>query len=77
MIRPDNNELEMVISIALKTAPAYALRNVMGPTGKLDRHVAVQALTDRVVAALRHYDLTREPTSHEQDSGMLPLFPEK
>ncbi len=52
MIRPENDELEMVISIALKTAPTYALRNVMTASGKLDRGIAIDTLTARVVAAL-------------------------
>lgn len=76
MIHPDNDELERVIGIALKTAPAYALRNVMSARGKLDRQVAVQTLTARVVAALRPYEITREPNNYEKDSGTLPLFPE-
>lgn len=75
-IRPDNDELEAVISIALKTAPAYALRNAMNARGKLDRQVAVETLTARVVAALRPYELTREPNSNERGAGTLPLFPD-
>lgn len=75
MIRPDNDELEMVVSIALKTAPNYALRNVMTASGKLDRGVAIETLTARVVAALGRYELTREPNSREEGSGTLPLFP--
>lgn len=76
MICPDNNELEMVISIALKTAPAYALRSAMSPRGKLDRQVAIETLTSRIVAALRPYELTREPGPSETGRGTLPLFPE-
>lgn len=75
-IRPDTRELEQVISIALKTAPAYALRGAISPRGKLDRAVAIETLTARVVAALRPYELTREPTSLELGAGTLPLFPE-
>lgn len=75
-IRPDNRELEHVISIALKTAPDYALRNVMSDRGKMNRQIAVQTLTSRVVAALGRYELSREPTPLEQDGGTLPLFPE-
>lgn len=74
-IRPDNRELEQVISIALTTAPAYALKNVMSGRDKLDRRVAIDTLTARVVAALRPYELTREPRSHEVGEGTLPLFP--
>lgn len=76
MIRPDNDELEQVIAIALTTAPMYALRNVMSPRGKLDRQVAIETLTARVVAALRPYELSREPNSYENGFGTLPLFPE-
>lgn len=72
---PDNSEIEQAISITLKTAPAYALRNVMSARGKLDRQVAIQTLTARVVAALRPYELTREPNSYERGAGTLPLFP--
>ncbi len=76
MIRPDTDELERVISIAIKTAPEYALRSAMSPRGKLDRRVAVETLTARVVAALRPYEITREPNSYETGSGTLPLFPD-
>ena len=76
MIRPDNDELDTIISIALKKAPAYALRSIVSPRGKLDREVAVQTLTARVVAALRPYELTREPGPSEIGQGTLPLFPE-
>lgn len=76
MIRPETDELERVIVIALKTAPNYALRNAMSPRGKLDRQVAVETLTARVIAALRPYELTREPHALEVGAGTLPLFPE-
>ncbi|WP_057884354.1 hypothetical protein [Tsuneonella troitsensis] len=77
MIRPDNRELEQAISIALTTAPNYALRDAFSPTGKLNRQVAIQTLTARVVAALRPYELTREPNAYEVGRGTLPLFPEE
>lgn len=76
MIRPDTSELEQAISIALTTAPSYALRNAFSPTGKLNRQVAIQTLTARVVAALRPYELTREPRPYELAVGTLPLFPD-
>lgn len=75
MIRPDNDELKRVIGIAITTAPNYALRNAMSPRGKLDRDVAVETLTARVVAALRPYEITREPNDYEKGFGTLPLFP--
>ena len=77
MIRPDIAELETAISIALKTAPAYALRSAFRPTGKLDRQIAIETLTSRVVAALRPYEVTREPNSLELAAGTLPLFPDE
>ena len=76
MIRPPNDELEMIISIALKTAPAYALRNVMTPTRGLDRRIAVQTITQRVIAALGSYEITREPNDLECGDRTMPLFPE-
>jgi hypothetical protein len=76
MIRAGTDELAHVIAIAITTAPNYALRNAMSPRGKLDRRVAVDTLTERVVAALRPYEITREPNSLERGAGTLPLFPE-
>ena len=77
MIRPDNDELRDVIAIALTTAPGYALRDVMTATRKLNRQVAIETLTARVVAALRPYELTCEARSNEVGAGTLPLFPER
>ena len=48
----------------------------MTATGKLERQVAIQTLTARVVAALRPYEIIREPNSYEKGFGTLPLFPE-
>lgn len=76
MIRPDTRELREVIAIALKTAPNYALRNVFSARGKLDRRVAIETLTARIVKALGPYEITREPTSSETGAGTLPLFPD-
>lgn len=45
MIRLETDELEMVISIALKPASAYALRSIVSPRRKLDRQVAIDTLT--------------------------------
>ncbi len=75
MIRPDNDELETVISIALKTAPAYALRNAMNGRDRLDREIAVKTLSSRVVAALRPYELARELNARRDGQWRLPLFP--
>lgn len=76
MIRPDNAELEAAISIALKATPEYALRDALNPRGQLNRLVAIETLTASVVAALRPYELTREPNSYERGAGTLPLFPD-
>ena len=75
-IRPDNSEVALAIAIALKTAPTYALRDALTAAGKLNRQVAIETLTARVIAALRHYELSREPNSREHGSGTLPLFPD-
>ena len=75
-IRPKTSEVALAIAIALKTAPTYALRNAFTPAGKLNRQVAIETLTARVVAALRPYELSREPNAHEHGSGTLPLFPD-
>ncbi len=76
MIRPDTREIAHVIEIAIKTAPNYALRAAMSPRGKLNRQVAVETLTARVIAALRPYEITREPNSYELGADTLPLFPD-
>jgi hypothetical protein len=75
MIRPDTRELEQVIAIALMTTPAYALRHAISPRGKLDRRVSVETLTARVIAALRPYELTREPNALEKGAGRCRCFP--
>lgn len=74
MIRPDDRELEIVIDIALKMVPNYALRNVFSPMRKFDRGSAVETQTARVVQALRRYEITREAHAHEVAPGTLPLF---
>lgn len=76
MIRPETDELAMMVSIALHTAPAYTLRNVMVGKGKFDREIAVETLTARVIAALRRYEITREATAAEAMPETMPLFPE-
>lgn len=76
MIRADTDELEMMVSIALRAAPAYALRTVISPQGKMDRDGAIETLTARVIKALGMYELTRAPMPHEEAVGTLPLFPE-
>ena len=75
-IRPDDKELSQVIEIALRTAKPYALRGVFSKTHALDRDVAVQTLTQRIMRALRRYEITREPNAYEQGDRTLPLFPD-
>ncbi len=73
-VQVDDNELAIVVEIALRTAPSYALKNLVSPTGKLDRQSAVEALSNRVLSALRRYDLEREAMPSEMARGTLPLF---
>ena len=47
MIRPDDDELEMILSIAVKTAPNYAIRNVFS-NRKMDRDIAIATIVQRV-----------------------------
>ena len=59
MIRPDDDELRCAIEIALHTAKPYALRGVFTETHALEREVAVRTLSQRIMAALRRYEITR------------------
>lgn len=76
MIRPDNDELARAIGIALTTAKTYALRDLFSPTRAFHRSLAVDTLTERVMAALRRYDISREATAAEEGDRTMPLFPE-
>lgn len=76
MIRADNDELAQVVDIALKTAKPYAIRNVFSKTDKLDRRVAINTLTQRVVHALRNYEVMREARDVERGDTTMPLFPD-
>ena len=75
MIRPDDDEIAMMIEIAVQTAPNYAIRGVFSGR-KFDRSIAVSILVQRVFASLRRYELTRPAHDHELSSHILPLFPE-
>ena len=77
MIRPDDDELRCAIEIALHTAKPYALRGVFTETHALEREVAVRTLSQRIMAALRRYEITREPNAYEQCDRTLPLFPDE
>lgn len=79
MIEPDSDEVEMVIAIAIQTAPAYAIRKVFSERNKLDRQVAVATLVDRIARGLAHYEMRREARPHEmaEGTGVLPLFPDE
>ncbi|RZP20276.1 MAG: hypothetical protein EVA34_08275 [Erythrobacter sp.] len=76
MIRPDDDELTRVIEIALLTAKTYAIRDVFSATRVLNRRVAVDTLTARVMAALRPYEITREARDTDMIGKALPLFPD-
>ncbi len=64
-IRAPEHEIDMVIAIAITTAPSYALREVSPFKGEAGRTAAVDALTARIVASLRRYDLMRDATDSE------------
>lgn len=76
MIQPDTRELEMMIGIAINTAPKYAIRQLVLPSRAIDRDMATRTLTDRVLKALGSYQITREADEHEEALSPLPLFPE-
>lgn len=75
MIRPELDELETAISIAITLAPNYAIRSLVTGRG-VDTRLAVDTLTERVLKALNRYEITRKAMPHEEALGTLPLFPE-
>ena len=72
MIRATDEEIEIVLHIAVTTAPNYVLRSVFDR--KFDRDRAVDVIVQRVFATLRNYQLMRDPRFAEQARGPLPLF---
>ncbi|MEC9067790.1 hypothetical protein [Pelagerythrobacter marinus] len=72
MIRASDEEIETALHIAVTTAPNYVLREVFA--GKFDRERAVETIVQRVFAALRRYELMREPRAEEVARSILPLF---
>jgi hypothetical protein len=72
MIRASDEEIETALHIAVTTAPNYVLREVFA--GKFDRERAVETIVQRVFAALRRYELMREPRAEEVARPILPLF---
>ena len=72
MIRASDEEIETALHIAVTTAPNYVLREVFA--GKFDRERAVETIVQRVFAALRRYELMREPRAEEVGRSILPLF---
>lgn len=72
MIRASDEEIETALHIAVTTAPNYVLREVFA--GKFDRERAVDTIVQRVFAALRRYELMREPRAEEVTRSILPLF---
>jgi len=75
MIRANDDELAQAIEIALLTAKTYAIRDVFSATRALNRRVAVDTLTARIVAALRPYEIMREAGDTDLAEKTLPLFP--
>lgn len=76
MIRPDPEELETAISIAVTLAPNYAIRSLVTASRGVDTRLAVDTITERVLKALNRYEITRKAFPHEEASGTLPLFPD-
>lgn len=74
MIRASDEEIEIALHIAVTTAPNYVLRAVF--ERKFNRERAVDIIVQRAFAALRKYELMREP-SHAERASVLPLFPEE
>ena len=74
MIRANDDELTQAIEIALLTAKTYAIRDVFSATRALNRRVAVDTLTARIVAALRPYEVMREARETDLGEQTLPLF---
>ena len=75
MIRANDDELAQAIEIALLTAKTYAIRDVFSATRALNRRIAVDTLTARIVAALRPYEIMREARDTDLAEKTLPLFP--
>ncbi|MBA4308491.1 MAG: hypothetical protein C0429_17325 [Sphingopyxis sp.] len=76
MIQPADDELKMMIDIAINLAPNYAIRRLILPSNAIDRRLAVEVLTDRIIKALARYQIMREALAHEEAIGTLPLFPD-
>ena len=76
MIHATDEELKMILDIAISLAPNYAMRKLVVAPQSVDRNAAAQVITDRVVKALGRYQIMREPYPHEEALGPLPLFPE-
>ncbi len=76
MIQPPDDELKMILDIAISLAPNYAIRNLILPSRTIDRNAAAEVIRDRVMKALARYQITRSAMAHEEALGTLPLFPE-
>ncbi|MXO84955.1 hypothetical protein GRI38_02785 [Altererythrobacter aurantiacus] len=75
MIRANDDELAQAIEIALRTAKTYAIHDVFSATRALNQRVAIDALTARILAALRPYEIMREARDTDLAEKTLPLFP--
>lgn len=71
----DQREIEISVHVAVTTAPNYVLREVF-ERSRFDRSHAVAVIVQRVLHALRRYDLMREPKAEETAPVKLPLFPD-
>lgn len=76
MIQPPDDELKMILDIAISLAPNYAIRSLVLPTRGIDRNMAAEVIRDRLMKALGRYQIMREAMGHEEALGTLPLFPE-
>lgn len=76
MIHATDDELKMILDIAISLAPNYAMRKLVLASQSVDRNAAVEVIRDRVMKALGRYDIMREPLPHEDALGPLPLFPD-
>lgn len=76
IIEPSDDELKMILDIAIGLAPNYAMRKLVLAGQSIDRNAAASVITDRVMKALGRYKITRDALPHEEALGTLPLFPE-
>lgn len=76
MIQPPDDELMMILDIAISLAPNYAMRKLVLAPQSVDRNAAAQVITNRIMKALGRYQIMRDAFPHEEALGTLPLFPD-